>query len=460
MSGELPHELSANAWDGERVVRATVSADRARTFALGASPAGRLMRPRPIDDGDWTDPRVGWGLVLPDDPDVPVAQRGRADDAPEPIRELVASRPGARVMRWRSALGPMALADYASGAEAPVPIGASRPGVAELPRYLLLYGGPDVLPWWLQSVLNADNYVGRLDLDGEALENYVSALLAGWRDSGARYDRPVVWATGHGGGDMTEIMRTTIAAPLIAKLRGDDELGGLHVLEAGAATADALCSALSEQTPALVVTTSHGQTGPLGDPVAMRSKLGALVDQQHALVEPARLLGDWQPDGAIWYAHACCSAGGEAPSAFAELFEPGSGLRALLEGVASLGPSVAPLPRALLGAKHPLRAFIGHVEPTFEWTIRFPFSGQAVTDSIVSALYQGLCGGEGAGYAMRHVWRPIGQLGVAMEKARQLLPKPQQLHGALTSLLYLQVVWRDRGSTVVLGDPTAALPLP
>ena len=62
----------------------------------------------------------------------------------------------------------------------------------------------------------------------------------------------------------------------------------------------------------------------------------------------------------------------------------------MLLAVAGLGAQVAPLPRALLGAKRPLRAFVGHVEPTFDWTIRNPESKQALTDTIIQALYNHL----------------------------------------------------------------------
>src|SRR5207302_1988162 len=126
----------------------------------------------------------------------------------------------------------------------------------------------------------------------------------------------------------------------------------------------------------LIVTTSHGQTGPLADAVAMKSKLGLPVDQDFQPLDPDQLLATWEPDGAIWYAHACCSAGSNAISLYGCqdtginnipicLVEAGSPVDRVLKGVAGLGSLVAPLPRALLGAKKPLRAFIGHVEPTF-----------------------------------------------------------------------------------------------
>ena len=100
-----------------------------------------------------------------------------------------------------------------------------------------------------------------------------------------------------------------------------------------------------------MVTTSHGKTGPLADPAAMLRDLGKPVGNDHALLEPEPLLGAWEPDGAIWYAHACCGAGCDGATIFRGLLAPGSPVDALLEGIAGLGPHVAPLPLALLGAR-------------------------------------------------------------------------------------------------------------
>src|SRR5213082_3137050 len=44
-----------------------------------------------IDYTKWQDPRVGWGIVLPDR-DVPPKDKARAADAPECIRKLLAER--------------------------------------------------------------------------------------------------------------------------------------------------------------------------------------------------------------------------------------------------------------------------------------------------------------------------------------------------------------------------------
>ena len=153
------------------------------------------------------------GLVLPDRPQLPVAERGGADDAPEPIQELLAARSKyARVLRWvpGDSTGAVSLRDYAAGKD--VALSGTTAGIGDggLPMYLLLYGGPDVLPWGLQYQLNAGRFVGRLDLTGEALSNYVDALLTGF--PAGNYAAPVVWSVDHGGDDMSSVMRDQIGA--------------------------------------------------------------------------------------------------------------------------------------------------------------------------------------------------------------------------------------------------------
>src|SRR5205085_1792161 len=73
-----------------------------KRLALGGElPAARtfLKPPPPADERDWRDPRVGWGLVLPNRHGLTDEQLATADDAPEPIRELVRRRDNAPVFR-------------------------------------------------------------------------------------------------------------------------------------------------------------------------------------------------------------------------------------------------------------------------------------------------------------------------------------------------------------------------
>jgi hypothetical protein len=335
-----------------------------------------------------------------------------------------------------------------------------------LPYYLLIYGSPAEVPWQLQYVLNANRCVGRLDLTGAALENYVNALLSGnWGPPGktANQNRAVIWAVNHGEGDITELMHNAIAKPLFEDLREDDQIGtGARFFDGAAMAAQVgeLTDALASDRPGLIVTTSHGMTGPLDDSKAMLRHLGLPVDAAGETVAAEALLTKWQPAGAIWYAHACCSAGGDGQSTFADLVDPGSIAGKVLAAVASLGPQTAPLPTALLGAEHPLRAFVGHVEPTFDWTLRQPGTGQFLTDSIVEALYGQTYVQKGEierpiGHAFREWYGRTNGLRAQYDKAKTRLNIGESTEDVL---LALQLAARDVESTVILGDPTVAMP--
>jgi hypothetical protein len=122
--------------------------------------------------------------------------------------------------------------------------------------------------------------------------------------------------------------------------------------------------------------------------------------------------------------------------------------------VANAGPVVAPLPRALLGAQHPARAFVGHVEPTFDYTIRQPETAQALTTGLVRALHDALFQEHQpgrVGHAFRPYFDPIATAAsqqVALRRDYDLGRQVEQ------QLLTAYLMARDRMSTVILGDPT------
>ncbi|WGG48509.1 hypothetical protein [Rugamonas sp. DEMB1] len=71
------------------------------------------------------------GLLLPDDDALEPAAKARADDAPAPIRRLLAARPGSPVLRWSAKLANYYLRRYyadgtAQTCRSPRPSPASR----------------------------------------------------------------------------------------------------------------------------------------------------------------------------------------------------------------------------------------------------------------------------------------------------------------------------------------------
>lgn len=462
-----PTTLTINAWTGESAASGNVS-DQAFDWVLGTRQprVTEYLKPPPdADPADWRDPSVGWGLVLPERAGLSPADLASGADAPEPIRALLKARNNAPVFRYRpdSPNRFTLLRNYA--AQKDISIDPRTPtGIADdaLPQYLLIYGTPAEIPWVFQYVLNATCACGRLALAGAALENYVQALLNNWQDASSHIDQALVWAVDLGPDDISHLMRNSIAAKVYAQWNQDSTLKGKAIFfdgigtdAANQASAGSLISALVDRQPALVVTTSHGQTGPLSDPSTMKGQLGLLVDQNLQLLEPDKLLAAWEPDGAIWYAHACCSAGSDAATVFNGLLDAGSSIDQVLKGVAALGPLVAPLPRALLGAKKPLRAFIGHVEPTFDWTLKQPATGQHLTHSLVRALYNNIYRPKPVGLAFRDYYEPLGTLSTEYDRALEDFRNGQDTHELM---LYCQLASRDLQSMVLLGDPTAMLP--
>jgi hypothetical protein len=472
MSGEdpFPDTLSINAWTGT-LLPATPIASTWRQWAVARHQQIRaklLAADEPVDLRDWWDERVGWGLVMCDNDTLSESDRAAGADVPEELRPLLEKRKGSPILRYRPETGGESLRRYYTDRSAQsIMLSGSQRGTApgRLPRYLLIYGSPTEVPWEFQYLSNGPCYTGRLDLTGQALSNYVTALIHNWGDAKVKSDQPVIWTVDKGQNDITFLMRYLIAEPLRAVLDKDPQVTGKVKHLAGQdATVDNLATALkkTDSPPAMIVSTSHGMTGPIDKPEVMGHDLGLLVDANSQLVRPESLLDGWNPDGAIWYSHACCSAGSNSKTAYLGLVPKGSTVEKILLAVAGLGAKLAPFPRALLGAKRPLRAFVGHVEPTFDWTIRNPESKQPLTSTIVQALYNRMYRArpEPVGLAFSDMFTLVGQLFQQWSHAKD---------GALDAdaairQRYREVALRtkltalDREACVILGDPTVGLP--
>ena len=452
-----PEPVQSNGWRGAPADGPFSS--RAGRWGVGVieQQPVRPLAPVPHDPWNWRHPDVGWGLLLAHREDGHPADLAAARDAPEPLQALVAARGPAPVLRWDPARPDVLLRHYPDFAEPEtIPIGGTPRGVAPgaVPVFLMLWGDLTGLPWELQFRLNLDPRIcaGRLPLLGDALARYVAALLGEWDAPAPSRAQALVWATDHGPRDITRLMRTVVADEVARRYEDDADIDVVR-RSGSAATAAALATDLAAGRPRMVVTTSHGFTGPSGAPD--RERLGWLVDADHAGTDPAGLLAGWAPDGAVWYAHACCGAGTTAPTAFRGLFDAGSDLDRMVTEIAALGNLVAPLPVALLSAPKPLRAFVGHVEPTYDWTIRHGPSQHALTADLVTGLYTDVMLGRPIAWAVKAHHSRAGADAAEHDGAREevLVGRADTDRALRPRLSYL-----DRRSLVVLGDPAAALP--
>jgi hypothetical protein len=455
-------ELQINGYDPSGASMAdAISLDSrsSKRFALRekGQPAGAALAPGPVADlNDFAHADVGWGLIVP----------ATMTTLPPALQALVHHRQGEvfhYLPDWERRQ--TFLRNPALNRDVAIAASARGKGPGKLPYYLMIYGGPEEIPWALQFSLAATRAVGRLPLVGAALDNYVNAVLSDFGNEPADPYTTVTWSVDTSPGDISHLMRDHLAAKLHRQFLDDKEMGLAKsvFLDGGAdprlATTERLMAELKTRRPGLIITTSHGMTGPLSEIAQMRRTMGLPVDQNGSPLLPDVLLDGWRPGGAIWYCHACCSAGSEAPSFFAPLFEDGSRLRAVLDGIAAAGSLVAPLPMQLLGDSNPARAFIGHVEPTFDWTLRNPGNKQVMTAPIVDAIYPRLFQRPlktPVGHAFREVHNNIGGYLAAWEQASELYAAGSRNLG---DLLAMQLAARDLQSLVIIGDPAVSLPL-
>lgn len=259
---------------------------------------------------------------------------------------------------------------------------------------------------------------------------------------------------------MTRIIRDLVAAPIHARMSVDTELKTVFVdgLKERASL-DRLIDELVTRRPAMVVTTSHGQTGPTNDAVAMLASLGLILDQAVVPLKPQQLIERWNPGGAIWYSHACCSVGSDARTSFENLLPGGSTPDRVVKAVARLGSHVSPLPLALLQAEQPIRAFIGHVEPTFDFSLRHPETLTPMTDALQLGLYDGLYRRkpEPIGLALRHYYDRIGEMLAIYHDSLREYNKGKDAE-MTPSMVWSLLAANDFKTTVILGDPAVTLP--
>ena len=420
---------------------------------------GSAGRPAQLDA-----PRCRLGLILPDNDQIGAAEKARGDDAPGPIQDLLKARKDAPILRYRANLQQGYLRRYYADMP-PQDLSAQAPnpgiGKGRIPQYLLIVGSPVEIPWAVQYALNMSTFVGRLDLPEEGLRHYVDALISDWAGQASQPRAPVVWSVDYGQADITWLMAEVIAGKLWDKFEANTDLTGRVRFNGAAATGAALSAALAERTPSLVVTTSHGMTGPLDNKAVLLSQLGFPVDAVQVPLGPAQF-ANWQPSGAIWYAQRAVPRDLTASSATRVCCCSCSrSIGQMLHSVAlAAGSTVAPLPKALLGAPRPLRAFVGHVEPTFVWTLREPNNKQVVTHILQTALYNNLYQPDmrtPIGYAVKDVYKEAGAFYGAWQDAVKKIN--DNVAGMRDWALYRQLVAMDRQTMVILGDPTVAMPL-
>lgn len=457
----LPRRIQIDAWAGKRASGRIAEGG----LAWGAAPLGGPHEPldleAPADPTQWAHEDVGYGILVSDDDagEWSKAKVTGADLAPS-LRRLLAARKNAVVLRWRPAHGATRVRRYyPDGRASDLRIGltAFGTGIERLPRYVLIAAPPAVIPWEVQYAFALRHAVGRLPFTGDDFARYVDAMLDGpdgWDAAPPVSGTTAIWAVDHGARDITRLMKTALAEPLVAELT--DPRMKVQSLKDADATGDLLLKALRAR-PTLVVTSSHGAT-PL-DQAEMTRTLGLPVDRDKKTLPIDDLVAE-MPSGAVWFSQACCSAGADGQSSYSGLLEEGTMARSVVDAVALQGSIVAPGPAQLLAREKPVRGVLAHVEPTFDVTLRDPATKQRFTHDIVAGLTDHLHAGRPLGLILADYYAGIGPIlrDWADQAATYDDPATADPDAAARGMVRLRLTAWDRQALVLLGDPTVHIP--
>lgn len=395
---------------------------------------------------------AGWCLLL--------AHDGSADvfDALLPLRRLREEQAAGRYKVFKDALGYRREDTVAQwlgrqGAE------VGMPQVAVVPYYVLIVGGPDVIPFSFQYELSVNYAVGRLHFDSlDGYRHYAASVVAG--ESAAASTAPKrasFFGVCNDDDRATKMSRAMLVEPLALALEERHQAAWKleRVFDADATKAG-LAKCL-QSSPALLFTASHGMAFPNGHENQVAHQ-GALLCQdwtgplahRGAIDSSLYFAGDDVPDsinltGMVTFHFACYGAGTPRYDEFGPV-----GARAEIAGV----PFIAGLPQRLLGKPDGgALAVIGHVERAWSYSFASPDFGTQTRsfEECLHALMSGLrIGAAMDAFAMRHAALAVG-LNRIMDDIR---------HGARIDDHKVAGQWtmhNDARNYLILGDPAVRI---
>lgn len=332
----------------------------------------------------------------------------------------------------------------------------SPPDPKCLPYYLLLVGDPTRISYRLQTQLDVQYAVGRLDLSTtDEYAAYANAVVAAEEGERPRDRELTFFAVENKDDEATAGTANQLVAPLAAALKRQRSDWNVRTIGGDHATREGLGRLLREERSSILFSAGHGVGYCIDDPDQV-ARQGAIV------------CADWPGIGSDLY-DDYCFAGADIPTgtdlsgAIAFLFscygagtpEFDSFAAKALVGPEKIAPApfVARLPQCLLAAG--ALAAIGHVDRT--WTSSFTWNGEGGHVKVYDQVLRLLMDGYPVGWAMEKMNIQAADLSLSThdlwEDRAFLRPYDLEVFADLWATT------NDARNFVVLGDPAVRLNL-
>jgi hypothetical protein len=236
----------------------------------------------------------------------------------------------------------------------------------KIPKYILIVGSPDQVPFRFQSILDSVANVGRVAFDDlDDLETYVKKLIRIETASELFLDKEaLIFAPDGGLPDPTYFSRLYMAQPMTEHIRNKFHLTA-NLIEGNTATKNNLLNNLKGKRPALVYTASHG-LGATSESFDFQKRYNGAICCQHqgSLTLEDLFTADDIPmnepflEGSAFFQFACFGYGTPAESDYTHW----------IEGTPKTYTEkdfVAALPKKLLAHPGGPIIFIGHLDTAF-----------------------------------------------------------------------------------------------
>lgn len=399
---------------------------------------------------------AGWGVIFAHDAQPAIKE------ALKPLLDLRSQQAGGRFRCYEGGNGYRVGKDNKNSFLARHGAGPGPADPDKVSYYLLIVGGPDVIPYRFQSQLDVQYAVGRIHFETvEEYAVYAQSVVAAETGKLKLARRLSFFGVMNPDDPATQASEQSLISPLFDKLKSWHGWQTEAILREQA-TKSKLAELLGGGgTPALLFTASHGMEFPLGHAKQIPHQ-GALLcgdwpgpkNFHGAIPQDFYFAGDDLANdarlaGLISFHFACYGAGTPEHDEFAQQAFKGRQAiapRAFLSGLPT---------RMLCHPNGGALAVIGHVDRA--WSTSFAWSGAGAQTTVFESTMQRLMEGHPVGSALEYFNERYAELSTVLTDELE-----EVQYGKLVDPYELAGMWtanNDARGYVVLGDPAVRMPV-